>query len=200
MKKKLLTSLGCLALATVGAIGLVGCGEQAPTPDVRFEAVKGYYMGQDLDVQSTNWTNVTNEEEYSEDKEAGVTVYKMDAGQEIRYSEEALASEAECAHLVAITLTGKNGNVKDSVLKVGESKDNLSVQTYKQRTDRNGNEITENDYIIFFTLTAGAENKANAKDCYVSIDWDGEGEEFEPVLYRFIVEENTVTLAQAPEA
>jgi len=58
MKKKLFTMFACFAVALVGAITLVGCGETAP---VSFGKYSSSYNGKDYVVASTTWKEVEAE-------------------------------------------------------------------------------------------------------------------------------------------
>ncbi len=199
MKKKLLTGLGCLALAVVGAFGLVGCGESKPVVHtVSFGAVEGYFRGNTVSVAATEWEKLTKEaEENAQDEhfDEYKAVYKLTTTELQQVGPNTKAAFGS-DYVVCITFAGKGYKIPDAVVKA-------QAETYPQDWDElaDSNEDAqpvETDLHVFIGVPG--TGKSTAKTVFLSIDWDGEGKE-EAEIYKLIIPQDiTLSPTQASEA
>ncbi len=191
MKKKLLTSFGCLALAVAGAFGLVGCGAK---PDVSFGAVKGFYREHNVSVQESSWEKITaDEDDANFDDLTGA--YKMTDGIKLKKVDAETKEAFGSDYVVCITFAGKGRDIKKVVSKASDTYHETwdEVEGGTNENARDG----ETDFHAFLKVPV-EEGKTTKKVVYLYLDWDGNTETTEDAeVYRFVI---PADLAVAVEA
>ncbi len=182
MKKKLLTSLGCLALAVAGAFGLVGCGAK---PDVSFGKVKGFYREHNVSVQESSWKKISSDaDDTNFDKLTAA--YEMTDAIKLSKADDDTKEAFGSDYVVCITFAGKGRSVNDIIVKVSKDTypaDWKSEEAGTNETARDG----ETDFHAFMSVDV-SENKTTKKVVYLYLDWDGNEETTEDTeIYRFVI-------------
>ncbi len=189
MKKKILTSLGCLAMAAVAAVGLVGCGEQPATPDVRFDAVQGYYEGQNVKVQKSSWKKITNDNEEDDHFGELTGAYEMTPDIQLKKVDEATKKAFGSDYVVCVTFAGKGRDITKVVSKAAVDKYPSSGWESVEEGKNETAQPVEQDFHSFLKVDV-VENKTTKKVVYLYLDWDGDEGEQEAEIYRFVIPAN----------
>lgn len=190
MKKKLLTSLGCLALVAASAVGLAACGKTEDKSVVSFGA-KGYYMDTDVNVKSYNWTK---QKLTDEDKNADVPVvesYKINADQEIAYVKFNGDFAENNGNIIAIVINTKgHDDAKFGKVSLKESSSQTPTALEdSQTTDKEGKPVNEHRFVYFSSIDA------ETKGFILYADWEGDGKY--DAGYKFVIDGSTLDFAPA---
>ena len=166
MKKKLLTVFACLAVVVLASVGLVGCGNNV-AHEVSFgDATVNFVTNENYTIKGLNWTKVT------EGPEDYTGVWKLNEGQTVAKLAKPVDGKN---HFVCVTFAGDGADISKVVVKT-KSTENGSWVTKENQTAS----PAEEDFHLLISVSA------EAKTVYLSLDWDGEGDE-EPQLYKFII-------------
>ncbi len=188
MKKKLLTSLGCLALAVAGAFGLVGCGGPVEHTVSFGDVTANFQTGTEYTIKGVEWEKLETTDE-GEHKINGA--WKVKDGEEIGYVKQAINGTDH--NYVCVTFAGKGADISKVVAKVAtEYPENAQGWGEDQNKDADPKETD-------FHLLIGVSS--TAKTVYLSLDWDGDEETTDDQeVYKFVIPQGLLlTSAGSPQ-
>lgn len=197
MKKKLLTSLGCLALAVAGAFGLVGCGGPVEHTVSFGDVTANFGVGgaENYTISGVKWDKLTAETAEDEHFDEYKGAWQIASGEEIGYVKQAINGTDH--NYVCVTFAGKGANIKNVIAKVKTSYD--AEWGEDQNKDADPEEQEKDAFHLLISVQG--EGTSTAKSVWLFLDWDGDEEtEGDQEVYKFVIPQGLLlTSAGSPQ-